>query len=130
MSSKDETIPVVTDLTVRITETGDYVGLDLACGDGRVRSIALPAPLIAKMIAGFLWSAEEAGRRGGPIELPDAAIGHLQSAAPTARRVDIVGQSSAGVLDFDVGGAHVCIRLTRDGVKDLAAALAKWFETR
>jgi hypothetical protein len=130
VSGKDETVPVVTDLAVRITENGDFVGLDLACGDGRVRSIALPAPLVAKMIAGFLWSGEEAARRGGAIILPNAAIGHLQSAAPTAGKVEIVGQGGAGVLDFDVGGTHVCIRLTREGMKGLSAALGKWFEAR
>lgn len=125
--SADPTVPLMTDLTVRVTEKGDYVGLEMMCADGQIRTIAVPSILIAKLTAGLLWAAEDCARRGGPAELPDAAIGHLQSSAPAVSRVDVVG-TAAPVLDFDVGGAHVCLRLDREGTKSLAIALARHLE--
>lgn len=127
--SSDDTLPLLADLTVRVTEKGDYVGLDMMGADGQVRSIALPSVLIAKMTAGFLWAAEECARRGTTAALPDDAIGHLQSSAPTATGVEIVG-GAAPVLDFDIGGAHVCVRLSRDTTRALAIALARHLESR
>lgn len=126
--SADDTIPLMTDLTVRVTEKGDYVGLEMTCADGQLRAIAVPSVLVAKLTAGFLWAAEECARRGAPASLPDAAIGHLQSSAPVARAVEIVG-GAAPVLDFDVGGAHVCLRLDRETTRKLAIALARHLES-
>lgn len=125
--SADATIPLMTDLTVRVTEKGDYVGLEMTCADGQIRTIAVPSVLVAKLTAGLLWAAEDCARRGGPADLPDAAIGHLQSSAPKARSVEVVGAAST-VLDFDVGGAHVCLRLNRDVTQSLAIALARHLE--
>jgi len=124
----DDSVPLVADVTMRITAAGDFVGLDLTGADGRVRSVALPSALIAKLTAGFLWAAEEAARRGAVIALSDAAIGHLQSAAPSASAVEIVGRPGAPVLDFEIGGAHMCVRLSREGMVGLAGAMERWFD--
>ena len=119
----EPSVPLLRDVTFRITEKGDFIGLDMACADGSTRSIAMPAALAAKLTAGFLWSAEEAARRGQRVELADAALGHLQASAPVVKAFDIVGGGGAPVLDLEIGAAHVCVRFSREGAAALHQAL-------
>jgi len=126
--SSDESVPLLRDVTFRITEQGDFIGLDMDCGDGAQRTIAIPAVLVSKFAAGFLWAAEESGRRGAVAALSDAVLGHLQASAPVVTAFDVAGSAGGPVLDFQVGAAHVCLRFTRDGAKALLASLARFFD--
>lgn len=107
-------VPVVEDVTFRVSPGGDMIALDFKGRDGAVRSIAVPAADLTKLFAGFLWAGEECARRGPPTT-PDPMLKDvLRQGAPVATdwRITEIGKDQ--FLEVRIGAAQLCVRLPRD----------------
>ncbi|MFZ4069004.1 MAG: hypothetical protein ACOYJ6_02750 [Caulobacterales bacterium] len=129
MSSSDP-VPIVTDLTFRISEHGDFFGLDFDCRDGSKRSAAFSIAVLTKMLAGSVWAGAEAGRRNNIPSLPETVRHALQDAAPPVTGFDMVETVTGPVLEIQIGAAIVCLRLSDTGLRALATALSDYTQTR
>lgn len=106
-------IPVVSDVTFRVSETGDMIGIDFECLDGAVRSVALPVADLSKMFAGFLWAGDESAARrfSGPVD--DALRDRLRDGARPATDFRIVDVGGEQFLEVTIGAAFFCVRMPR-----------------
>ena len=108
-------IPVVTDVTFRVSEGGDMIGMDLECRDGAVRSVAIPAVDLTKLLAGFLWAGHESAMRRFPTPIDDATRERLRDGARPATDWKMIQIGSEQYLEVTVGAAFLSVRLPRDG---------------
>jgi hypothetical protein len=129
MSSNDP-VPIVTDVTFRISEHGDFFGLDFDCRDGTKRSAAFSIAVLTKMLAGSVWAGAEAGRRNSIPALPETIRHALQDAAPPVTGFDMVETTTGPVLEMQIGAAVLCVRLSDSGLRALATALSDYTQTR
>ncbi len=107
-------IPVVSDVTFRVSADGDMIGIDFECLDGAVRSVALPVSDLSKMFAGFLWAGDESALRRYPGPVDDATRDLLRDGARPATDFRIVDAGGEQFLEVTIGAAHLCVRLPRD----------------
>ena len=106
-------IPVITDVTFRVSEGGDMIGLDFECRDGAVRSVAFPAGDLSKLLAGFLWAADDSAARRFPPPVDIATRERLRDGARSATDWRMVRIGSEQYLEVTVGAAFLSIRLPR-----------------
>lgn len=123
-------VPIVTDVTFRISEHGDFFGLDFDCRDGSKRSAAFSIAVLTKMLAGSVWAGAEAGRRGASPPLPDGVRHAMQDAAPPVTGFSMVDTPTGPVLEVQIGAAVLCVRLSDAGLRALADALTDYRLTR
>jgi hypothetical protein len=123
-------VPIVTDVTFRISEHGDFFGLDFDCRDGTSRSAAFSVAVLTKLLAGCLWAGSEAARRRNLPPLPDTVRHALHEAAPPVTGFDMIEGSDGPLLEMQIGAATMCVRLTDQGLRALAAALDDYGRTR
>ena len=108
-------IPVISDVTFRVSPDGAMVGVDFECKDGQTRSVAVPAADLSKMLAGFLWAGDECALRRGPPGLSLAVHEGLRAGARTASHLRIAdGGDGEQFLEVSVGAAHLVLRLRKD----------------
>ena len=106
-------IPVVSDVTFRISENGDMIGIDFECLDGAVRSVALPISDLSKIFAGFLWAGDESAQRRFPGPVDTAMREQLRDGARPATDFRIVDVGGEQFAEITIGAAHLCVRLPR-----------------
>lgn len=106
-------VPVVGDVTFRISADGMMIGIDFECRDGQVRSVALPIAELSKMLAGFIWAGGESAQRKFPMPLDDRARELLRDGARPASEWRVAEARGEQFLEVSVGAAHLCIRLPR-----------------
>lgn len=128
--SNSDAVPIVTDVTFRISEHGDFFGLDFDCRDGSKRSAAFSIAVLTKMLAGSVWAGAEAARRGATPPLPDPVRHALQEAAPPVTGFNMVETPTGPVLEMQIGAAVLCVRLSDAGLRALAGALTDYSQTR
>lgn len=104
-------IPVVTDVTFRISEGGDMIGMDFECRDGAVRSVAFPATDLSKLLAGFLWAGDESATRQVPSAVDEALKARLRDGARSASDWKIARYGGEQYLEVTVGAAFLSVRL-------------------
>ncbi len=107
-------IPVVSDVTFRVSENGDMIGIDFECLDGAVRSVALPVSDLSKMFAGFLWAGDESALRRFPGLIDEATRDRLRDGARPARDFRIVDVGGEQFAELTIGAAYLCVRLPRN----------------
>ena len=108
-------IPVITDVTFRVSEGGDMIGMDFECRDGAVRSVAFPAVDLSKVLAGFLWAGHESGARRIPTPVDDAMKERFRDGARPATDWKMVQIGPEQYLEVTVGAVFLSVRLPRDG---------------
>jgi hypothetical protein len=128
--STNDPVPIVTDVTFRISEHGDFFGLDFNCRDGSTRSAAFSIAVLTKLLAGSVWAGAEAARRSTIPPLPDAVRHALQDAAPPVTGFDMVDTASGPLLEIQVGAAVLCLRLSDSALRALAHALEDFSRAR
>lgn len=107
-------VPVVSDVTFRISADGEMIGIDFECRDGQVRAVALPAADLSKMLAGFVWAGDESALRKYPGALDTRVREALRDGARPATDWRIVEVQGEQYLEVSVGAAHLCVRLPKD----------------
>jgi hypothetical protein len=126
------TIPVVDEIAVRVSENGEFFGLDLECRDGTTRSAIFEISVATRLIATLLWGAAEAGARGGggAEEGSEGVRNGLRAGAPRTRFVETVADADghAVAAEFAVGAATLILRLDRSTALDLAESLVRAFD--
>jgi hypothetical protein len=106
-------IPVISDVTFRISADGAMVGVDFECRDGQVRSVALPIGELNRMIAGFIWAGDESASRRPPEAVPQEVREVLRDGARGVTDWRIVDAGGEQFLEVSVGAAFVSLRLAR-----------------
>jgi hypothetical protein len=109
--SAGEGIPVIGDVTFRISADGGMLGLDFECKDGQVRSVALPVSELNKLLAGLIWAGGESATRRPPAPVPDALRDVLRDGARTVTDWRISDANGEQFLEISVGRAFFCLRL-------------------
>jgi hypothetical protein len=120
-----DSIPVVQDVTFRLSQSGDMVGVDFECRDGQTRSLALSVAASPKVLAGFLWAgAESAGKRPAPA-ISQVTREAMQDGARTVSGYRVTTDSASGdrVLELRCGAGAVCVRVDAAMADEIAHAL-------
>ncbi len=106
-------IPVVSDVTFRISADGGMIGLDFECKDGQVRTVALPVAELNKLLAGFIWAGNESAARRAPAPVRPEVREALRDGAREVTDWRIVNAGDEQFLEISVGAAFLCLRLAR-----------------
>lgn len=106
-------IPVVSDVTFRISADGAMIGVDFECKDGQLRSVALPIVDLNKMIAGFIWAGDESAARRSPLPVSPVERDALRDGARGVTDWRIVDAGGEQFLEIAVGAAFMSLRLAR-----------------
>lgn len=116
---------MISDVTFRISNTGDMVGMDFEGADGRTRSVMLPIATLPKLIAGMMWAgAESAERRpAAPLSLGERETLHDGARMMTDWRVTPAPGERDTMLEIESGAGLVCVRMPREAVRLLGLAL-------
>lgn len=109
--SADRAVPVVSDVTVRISADGAMIGFDFESRDGSVRTLALPAEDLSKLLAGCLWAGGESAARRAASPTPPSLREQLRDGARTVSDWRIVDEGGEQFLEVTVGAAFLCLRL-------------------
>lgn len=104
-------VPVISDVTFRVSADGAVIGIDFECRDGQVRSVALPVVDLNKMLAGFVWAGDESAQRRGPQPVAPAVRDVLRDGARPVSDWRIVDADGEQFLEISVGSAFLCLRL-------------------
>lgn len=107
-------VPVISDVTFRVSADGAMIGIDFECRDGQVVTVALPAADLSKMLAGFMWAGDESAQRRFPDALEPRLREVLRDGARAAtdwRMTEVRGEQ---YLEVSVGAAHLCVRLPKE----------------
>lgn len=119
-------LPLVTDVSFRINDAGDFFAVDFTCADGEVRGVALPVASLSNLVAGVLWTATQAARRRPAAPLDPQVAQDLCARAPA---VAAATASPAGggevLLALEVGAAGVALRLAPGLALDVAEKLVE-----
>jgi hypothetical protein len=117
--------PTISDVTFRVSQGGEMIGIDFECTDGRTRSVALPAASLAKIIAGLLWAgAESAERRPTPpLPLAERDILHDGARMITDWRVTPAPGGGDAILEIESGAGLVCVRVPMIAARLMGLAL-------
>jgi hypothetical protein len=107
-------IPVIADVTFRVSQDGAMIGIDFECKDGQTRTVALPAADLSKMLAGFIWAGDECAARRPPPPLSLPVHEALRDGARTATHLRIADSGGEQFLEVSVGAAHLVIRLRNE----------------
>jgi hypothetical protein len=120
-------VPIVEDVAFRMSEAGDFFGIDFHGRDGQMRSAAFSTVVLEKLIAGCLWTAAEAGLRGVPSALTEEMRHVLQEGAPVVTDVRLVPQHPNGgaVLELSVGAGAAVLRMPPEALRSLFDQLAE-----
>ena len=104
-------LPVVDDVTFRVSKDGAMIALDFLGRDGTLRSVAVPSGDLNKLFAGFLWVGEECARRQPVAPVDPDLRDVLRQGAPVASdwRISEVGADQ--FLEVRIGAAFVCVKL-------------------
>jgi hypothetical protein len=121
-------VPIVEDVAFRLSENGEFFGMDFNSRDGRMRSAVFSAPVLTKLIAGLLWSASEAGLRGVEAPLSAEALAALGEGAPVVTGLELTPKAGGAVLEMTLGAAVVVARLPDESLRALLLLLADYFE--
>jgi hypothetical protein len=106
-------IPVISDVTVRISADGAMLGLDFECRDGQVRSVALPVTELNKLLAGLIWAGDESAARRLPEPVAPDLRETLRDGARGVTDWRIVDAGGEQFLEVSVGAAFMSLRLAR-----------------
>lgn len=119
--------PMITDVTFRLSNAGDMVGMDFECGDGKTRSVMLPVSTLPKLIAGMMWAgAESAERRAlAPVSIADRETLQDGARAVTDWRVTPADDSRDALLEIESGASRVCVRVPGTDAMLLGLALQR-----
>lgn len=117
--------PMISDVTFRLSEAGDMVGIDFECTDGRTRNVMLPINTLSKLIAGMMWAgAESAERRPtAPVSLGERELLHDGARAMTDWRVTRAPGGRDAILELESGAGLVCVRVPPDAARMVGVAL-------
>jgi hypothetical protein len=108
-------VPVISDVTFRVSADGAMIGVDFECRDGQTVTVALPVADLSKMLAGFLWAGDESALRRFP-DAPEARLRDvLRDGARPATDWRIIEARGEQFLEVSVGAAHLCVRLPKGG---------------
>lgn len=119
--------PLITDVTFRLSQEGDMVGMDFECGDGRTRSVMLPVSTLPKLIAGMMWAgAESAERRpGAPVSPTDREMMQDGARVVTDWRVMPADDRRDALLELESGASRLCVRVPGTDAMLLGLALQR-----
>jgi hypothetical protein len=117
----NESVPIVDDITFRLSEGGEMVGIDFECRDGSTRALAMSIAGLPKLFAGLLWAGAESGMRRPAPALPPAVREALHDGARelTGWRVSQSLDGSDAILELESGAAVFCIRVPSAWLRDL-----------
>ena len=107
-------IPIVTDVTFRVSEDGAMIGMDLECRGGEIRSVAIPVADLSKLFAGFAWAGDESASRRSPAPIDAATRERLRDGARQVTDWRVVTAAGERFLEVTIGAAFLCVRLPRD----------------
>lgn len=107
-------IPVITDVTFRVSADGNMIGIDFECRDGQVRGVALPVADLSKVLAGLVWAGDESALRKYPDPIDSRVREALRDGARPASDWRMVEVGGEHFLEVSVGAAHLCVRLPKD----------------
>jgi hypothetical protein len=127
MSGADP-VPVVTDIEFRVSEGGDFFGMDFRARDGAVRSIAFPMSTLPSIVSGCLWVGADAGRKRPQATLHDQVRAAAREAAGPVTQWEIVPKGGGAVLEFRIGAGLVCLELSPPALKALAVSLQAYVD--
>jgi hypothetical protein len=122
--SAEPDVPIVTDMAFRVTADGAYFGIDMICADGRTRTGVFPIDMAAKLLAGALWTGEEAARRGQVGVLPEPVLADLRATAATVTGLALHPAGADAVMELLVGATPVSLSMPRQALIALARAIA------
>lgn len=119
------TVPMITDVTVRISDSGDMFSLEFEASDGKVRNVALPVASLPKLISGLMWAGAESAERRVTPSLPPAERETLHDGARglTDWRVSPTSDGRAAVLELESGAGMLCVRVPPLAARLLGLAL-------
>ncbi|MDX2234931.1 MAG: hypothetical protein NW200_10585 [Hyphomonadaceae bacterium] len=109
----DAGIPIVSDVTFRVSADGAMIGVDFECKDGRVRTVAIPVGDLNKLLAGFVWAGDESANRRAPRPMAPPDRDALRDGARGVTDWRIVDAGGEQFLEVSVGAAFLCLRLAR-----------------
>ncbi len=120
-------VPMITDVTVRISDAGDMLALEFEGSDGKVRSVALPVSTLPKLISGMMWAGAESAERRMTPPLPLAERETLQDGARrlTDWRVSPAPDGRDAMLEIESGAGLLCVRIPHEAARMLGIALQK-----
>lgn len=121
----DDVVPVVQDVTFRLSATGDMIGVDFECRDGQTRALALSVAALPKVVAGFMWAGAESAVRRPPPVVTTPMRDALEAGARAVSAYRVVTQPNGEdrLLELRSGAAVVCVRLNAEMAVELAHAL-------
>ncbi|KAF0187247.1 MAG: hypothetical protein IV086_04895 [Hyphomonadaceae bacterium] len=122
---KPSDVPMITDVTVRISDAGDMFALEFEGSDGKVRSVALPVSSLTKLVSGLMWAGAESAERRVTPPLSLAERETLQHGARTMSdwRVTPSADGRDTVLEVESGAALLCVRVPPVAARLLGLAL-------
>jgi hypothetical protein len=121
----NDVVPVVQDVTFRLSATGDMIGLDFECRDGQTRALALSVAALPKVMAGFLWAGAESGARRPPpvVTAPMREALEGGARALTGYRVVATANGQDRLLELRSGAAVLCVQVSAEMATEIAHAL-------
>ncbi len=116
-------LPLVTDVTFRISDAGDFFAVDFTCADGEVRGVALPVTALTRLVAGLLWTGAESGRKRAPPDLEDEDVERLREHAPSITAI-AAGRAAQGLtMAIQIGAVSMAVRLDPTTALEVAERL-------
>jgi len=118
---------MITDVTFRLSNAGDMVGMDFECADGKTRSVMLPVSTLPKLLAGMMWAGAESAERlpRAPLPLSDRETLQDGARAITDWRVTPSLDRRDAMLELESGVGHLCVRVPGTAAMLLGLALQR-----
>lgn len=119
--------PEITDVTFRLSQAGDMIGIDFECSDNRTRSVMLPVASLPKLVAGLLWAGAESAERhpAHPLSMDERERLQDGARAITHWRVAPAPEKDTALLEIESGAAHAVFRVPGTSAMLLGLALQR-----